>query len=115
MGSFDPTAFSRTLLAEALYYEENFGLVGSVSLVDLDERREAYLASFDPEEGQFVIERATQWEQAEELNLEYTLASDGNLMGAFERAEDAATQLLDLAKREELTPRFHLLYEDTDQ
>lgn len=112
--TFDAEAFSRTLIAETLYYEENFGLVGSVSLVDPDRARETYLASFDPEEGQFVVERATDWESAEELTLDYSLASDGNLVGTFERAEGAATQLLDLAKREGLTPRFHLLYEDTE-
>lgn len=111
---FDLTEFSRTLLAETLYYEDNFGLVGSVSLVDPAKSREVYLASFDPEEGQFVVERATAWEPAEDLRIDYTLASDGNLVGTFERGEGAATQLLDLARREGLIPRFHLLYEDQE-
>jgi len=42
------------------------GLVGSVSLIDPDAAREAYVVSFMPDDGTYLVEEATAWEDVPE-------------------------------------------------
>lgn len=112
MPPFHPEVFARDLIAEALFYEENFGLVGAISLIDPAAGSERFIASFDLDEGAFIIEEATEWEADEEVELSYLLAVDGEVYETYDSSEAAAAALLTLAKEHMLTPRLHVLYED---
>lgn len=118
MSNSDPTNFATRLLAECLFYDIEYGLVGNVSLVDPEAGREAYLASFMPDDGSFMIEEATEWEDEpvleEDEDVAYALATDSVVYGRFEVPEEAARQLLDLATEHDLLPSLTVLFEDEE-
>lgn len=118
MASFDRENFSIRLLAESLFYDLEYGLVGSVSLIDPDAEREMYLASFMPDDGSYMIEEATAWEDAPELDedddVAYALAIDSDVYGTYEVPEAAAETLLDLAREHDLLPSVTVLFEDVE-
>ena len=56
MKPFSLDHFTRRLIAEALFYDEEYGALGSLSLVDAEAGKERYIASYMPDDGTFVIE-----------------------------------------------------------
>ena len=112
---FNVDQFARQLLIEALFYDEEYGALGNVSLIDPESVRERYLASYDPERDIFLIEEAVEWEDLdadEDGEIDYALAVDGKEFGTFETPEDAADQLLALAREHNLAPSFMILFEE---
>lgn len=116
MKPFNLEHFTRQLIAETLFYDEEYGAIGSLSLVDVDSAKERFIASFMPEEGSFVIEEATGWEDAAEHEDEigYMLAVDSKEYGSFDSPEAAAEALLGLAIRYSLMPSITLLFEEDE-
>ena len=118
MPTFDAENFTTRLLAESLFYDLEYGLVGSVSLIDPETERELYLASFMPDDGTYLVEEATAWEDAPELEDEtdvaYALAVDSDVHGRYEVPEEAAQTLLALAREHDLLPSVTVLFEDAE-
>ena len=118
MPPFDPDNFTTRLLAESLFYDLEYGLVGSVSLIDTDTERERFLASFMPNDGTYLVEEATAWEDApaleEETDVAYALATDSDVHGRYEVPEAAAQSLLELAREHDLLPSVTVLFEDEE-
>jgi hypothetical protein len=111
----DRDRFTHVLIAETLFYDEEYGALGHLSLIDAEARRERYLASFMPEDGSFVIEEATEWEggaPAEDDEVGYALATDSHDQGHYDTPEGAAEAVLALAREHDLKPSFTLLFED---
>ena len=115
---FDSENFTQRLIAETLFYDQEYGLIGSLSLVDVDERREQYIASFMPDDGTFLIEEATAWEDMPDLEddveVAYALAVDSEVYGEYDIPEVAAGALLNLARTHDLLPSFTPLFEDEE-
>ena len=99
MADFDDENFTQRLLAETLFYDHEYGLIGNLSLVDIDARRERYIASFMPDDGTFLIEEATAWEDDPAMD---------------DVPEAAAQALLALAREHDLLPSFTPLFEDEE-
>ncbi len=114
--AFDLETFTRRLIGEALFYDEEYGVGGTLSLVDSTEKKERFLAAYLPEEDQFVIETATEWEEYEEEDDEvgYALATDSDEQGQYEDLEACATALLALAREHDLLPSLTLRYEEDE-
>jgi len=118
MAAFDLENFTHLLLAEMLFYDEEFGALGSLSLIDPETAREKYIASFMPDEGYLLIEEATGWEEdyptEEDEDVTYALAVDGVEHGRYDVPEEAAIELLSLAEAHDLLPSFTLLFESDE-
>jgi hypothetical protein len=117
MTPFNIEQFARQLLVEALFYDEEYGALGNVSLIDTESARERFLASFDPERDVFLIEEAVEWEELdadEDGEIDYSLAVDGQEHGTYETPEEAADVLLGLAREHNLFPSFMLLFEEEE-
>lgn len=109
--------FTRRLLAETLFYDEEYGALGSLSLIDVMSGKECFIASFMPEDGTFVIEKATEWEDGEtdeKDEIGYALAVDSEEFGTFKTPEAAAETLLGLAREHSLMPSITLLFEEDE-
>ncbi len=107
-------AFATRLLTEALFYDEEYGAIGTVSLIDSVSSKEMFVAAYIPEELAFVIESATDWEEldAEEIDeIGYALAIDSDEHGVYGLPEEAATELLALATSYDLQPSITLIFE----
>lgn len=115
---FDLENFTHRLLAESLFYDLEYGLVGSVSLIETEEEREAYIASFMPDDGTYMIEEATAWEDApvieEEEDVAYALATESTVYGTYDIPEVAANALLSLGREHDLLPSVTVLFEDEE-
>jgi hypothetical protein len=118
MPSFDLENFTHRLLAESLFYDLEYGLIGSVSLVNTDTEREMYIVSFMPDDGTYMIEEATAWEDPPELEDEedvaYALATESTVYGTYEIPEVAANETLTLAREHDLLPSMTVLFEDEE-
>lgn len=117
MSALDTEQFVLRLIAETLFYDEEYEALGNMSLIDTEEKCERYVASFAPEDGLFVLEEAIEWEDYEEGEADdigYALAVDSRELGTFETAEDAAKELLRLAKELQLAPSITLLFEEEE-
>lgn len=115
--AFSIEQFARNLLVEALFYDEDYAALGNVSLIDRENRRERFLASYDPDQDQFIIEEAVEWEELDvddDGEIDYALAVDGREHGTYETPEEAAEVLLELARESNLVPSFMLLFEDEE-
>lgn len=114
--AFDSDTFTRRLLGEALFYDEEYGVGGTLSLVDPQGRKEKYLAAFIPEDDQFVIEEATEWEDYDEADDEigYALAVDSKEHGSYDEVEQVTDALLALAREQGLEPSLTLRYEEDE-
>jgi hypothetical protein len=116
MPTFDLENFTLRLIAETLFYDQEYGIIGSLSLIDYEAQREAYIVSFLPEEGTFLIEEATAWEadvpDDEDEAVAYALAVESNDYATYEIPEAAATAALALAEANDLLPSFAFLFED---
>lgn len=118
MANFDLENFTHRLLAESLFYDLEYGLVGSVSLVDPENERELYIVSFMPDDGTYMIEEATAWEDPpdleEEEDVAYALAVESTVYGTYEIPEVAANTTLTLAREHNLLPSVTVLFEDQE-
>ncbi len=118
MTAFNLEDFTRRLLTETLFYDEEYGALGNLSLIDPEAAQERYVASYLPEEGTFIIEEATEWETNvetdEEDEIGYALAVDSEEHGAYETPDEAAEVLLSLAREEGLFPSITLLFDDDE-
>lgn len=117
MNAFNLDQFTLRLIEEALFYDEEYGALGNLSLVDPAEEQERYIASFAPEDGSFVIEEATDWEDYEPDEADdigYALAVDSKEHSVHNSPAAAAKVLLQLARKEGLVPSITLLFEEDD-
>ncbi len=118
MADFDLENFTHRLLAESLFYDLEYGLVGSVSLIDPGTEREMYIVSFMPDDGSYMIEEATAWEDPpeleEEVDVAYALATESTVYGTYEIPEVAASAVLTLAREGDLLPSVTVLFEDEE-
>ena len=118
MPTFDLDHFTRRLITETLFYDEEFGALGNLSLIDTQAGKERYVASYQPVDSTFVIEEATEWETDietdEDDEIGYMLAVEFDEYGAYETAEEAAEMLLTLARDQNLLPSITLLFEEDD-
>lgn len=115
--AFSIEQFARQLLIEALFYDEEYVALGNVSLIDQEQKRERFLASFDPERDEFLIEEAVEWEEIdadEDGEVDYALAVDGQEYGYYDTPEETADALLALAREHNLAPSFMLLFEEDE-
>ncbi|HHP7238516.1 MAG TPA: hypothetical protein ACFCU0_08830 [Longibacter sp.] len=118
MPAFDLENFVHRLIAETLFYDAEYGLVGSLSLIDVEASREMYIASFMPDDGTLLIEEATEWESdidlEDETDVAYRLAVESTEYGTYEIPEVASGALLALAEEHDLLPSFTVLFEDEE-
>lgn len=119
MPDFDLDNFTHRLLAESLFYDLEYGLLGSVSLIDPEAQKELYIASFMPDDGTYLIEEATDWEDVpeeleDEEDVAYALATESDVHGTYEIPEVAANEVLALAREEDLLPSMTVLFEDEE-
>jgi hypothetical protein len=117
MQPFNLEHFTRRLIAETLFYDDEYGALGSLSLIDTQGRRERFLASYLPDDGMFVVEEATEWEDFQPVEgdeIGYALAVDSKEFGTFEAPEEAADALLKLATEYALLPSVTLLFEEDE-
>jgi len=115
MPPFNVDLFARQLLTEALFYDEEYGALGNVSLIDQESVRERYLASYDPDRDLFLIEEAVEWEDLdadEDGEIDYALAVDGQEHSTYGTPEETAEVLLTLARDNNLAPSFMILFEE---
>ena len=115
--SFNKEAFSVQLLSEVLFYDEEYGATGNLSLIDDDLSKELYVAFYSPQDHQYVIEKATEWEQMdpdEEAEIGYEFASDSETHLSSGNVIDIAKALLKLAEDEGLYPSVSLSFEDDE-
>lgn len=117
MGTFNLDDFTLHLIAETLFFDEEYEALGNFSLIDTDAERERYVASYSPEDGIFVIEEATEWEDYEsgqDDDIGYALAVDSTELGTYGSAEESAAALLTLARAHRLVPSITLLFEEDE-
>ena len=117
MSTFNTDQFTIRLIAETLFYDEEYEALGNLSLIDLEEKCERFVASFAPEDGLFVLEEATEWEEyepGEADDIGYALAVDSREVGTYESAEGVAAELLALARTNNLAPSITLLFEEEE-
>lgn len=117
MTPFNIERFTRRLIEEALFYDDEYGAIGNLSLIDPSTRRERFLASYVPDDGTFVVEEATEWEDftpEEGDEIGYALAVDSKEYGTYDSPEKAADVLLNLAGEHSLLPSVTLLFEEDE-
>ncbi len=115
MSTFDLNAFATRMIAEALFYDEEYGAIGNISLISEAEQKEYYIAYFLTEEEQFVIDKATVWEEynpEEEGAIGYALAIDTDDHMASGSQLEIAEELLKLATTHNLMPSMALFFEE---
>ncbi len=115
MSDFDLQAFTRTLIGESLFYDDEYGAISNVSLISEQENKELFIAYFLPEESTFVIDKVTDWEDYdpdEEGAIGYALAIDSEEHMASKSQDDIAKEVLALAEKFNLTPSASLFFED---
>ena len=117
MASFTSDAFGKRLLTEALFYDEEYGAIGTISLIDERSAREMFVAAYVPDEQSFVIESATDWEVVENGEVDeigYALAIDSEEHGVYDFPEEAAEELYKLSSTYDLQPSLTLIFEAED-
>ena len=117
MPSFDMDVFTRRLISETLFYDEEYGALGNLSLIDTNSGQERFIASYLPAEGIFMVEEATEWEDYEPDETDeigYALAVDSKEYGTYENPDDAAEVLMKLARDHGFLPSITLLFEEDE-
>ena len=117
MTTFDLERFAVIALSEALFYDDEYGAIGAVSLINELLGREAFIASYSPEDELFLIEEATEWEAFTpngDDDIGYRLAVDSKPHLAVDGPMEAAEILLALATEHNLPPSVSLLFEVDD-
>lgn len=105
--------FTRRLIAEALFYDEEYGALGTLSLVDPEALKERFLGSYLPEEDSFLVEEALEWEEGDDdSDVGYALAVDTKDYGRYDTPAKAAAALLELASEGNLFPSLTILFEE---
>lgn len=114
--AFDSESFLKRLLGEALFYDEEYFVGGVLSLIDPQGKKERFLAAYLPNDGQFVIEEATEWDDYDEEDddIGYAIATDSKEHGLYESVEEVSDVLLALAKEHGLEPSLSLSTDDED-
>lgn len=115
MSAFDFKAFSTRMIAEALFYDEEYGAIGNMSLVNEEEQKEYFIAYYLPEEEHFVIDEATEWEDydpEEEAAIGYALAIDTDEFMVSKSQIEIAETVLALAEEHNLMPSAALFFEE---
>ena len=115
--SFDHTAFSVRLLSEVLFYDEEYGATGHLSLIDAEASKELFVAFFSPQDQRYFIEQAIEWEQMdpdEEAEIGYEFASDSNTFMSSRDVTEIANALLKLAEDNNLYPSMSLSFEEDE-
>ena len=99
-------------LAESLFWDKEYGIASNLALIDESETRERYVASYLPEESAYIIDKCTAWESlGEDDDFTYLIATEAETHGTFETAEEAAAELLELARKHNLVPSLGLLFD----
>ena len=117
MEAFSLDDFTKRLIAETLFYDGEYEALGNLSLVDAAGKKERFVASFAPEDGIFIVEEATEWEEYTPGDLDdigYALAVDSREVGTYDTAEEAAAAILTLAREHGLSPSITLLFEEDE-
>ncbi len=119
MSSFNLEDFTRRLIAETLFHDEEYGVIGNLGLIDPQTRKERFLASYVPNDDTFIVEEATEWEDfiPEEGGTDeigYVLAVDSKEYGCFDSPEETSETLLNLAREHNLLPSVILLFEEDE-
>jgi hypothetical protein len=117
MNTFNMDHFTRRLITETLLYDAEYGVLGNLSLIDVESGQERYVAYIAPEDGLFIIEEATEWEDYSpdsEDEIDYALAVDSVEYATFETADEAAEVLMQLARDQSLLPSITLLFEEDE-
>jgi hypothetical protein len=117
METFSLDDFAKRLIAETLFYDGEYEALGNLSLIDSRGGKERFIASFAPEDGIFVIEEATEWEEyvpGDTDDIGYALAVDSREVGTYNTADEAAVALLTLAREHQLAPSITLLFEEDE-
>lgn len=115
---FSTEQFALQLLAQSLFYDDEFMIFSNVSLLEPEEQRERFVAYLDPEDERYVIEEAIEWEDVdadEDGEVDYHIMADGQEYGTYETPEEAAEALLALAQEHLLQPAFMILSEDGEE
>jgi hypothetical protein len=106
------------LIRETLFYDEEYGVGGNLSLVDQKGGKEMYISAYLPETGEFVIEKATEWEDYEadeDDEIGYALAVDSEDYGTYQDPDAVAHELARLIQDEALSPSITLRFEEDDE
>lgn len=115
--AFNLDDFTLRLITETLFYDEEYGAVGNLSLIDTEDAKERFIAAYVPDETTFVVEEATAWEDYEgdeDDEIGYALAVDTTEHGTYETPDEAAAEMLKLAARFNLMPSITLLFDEED-
>ena len=116
--SFDIKLFSERLVSEVLFYDEEYGAIGNLSLINTDQEKEKYIAFYSPAERAFVIEEATEWEDDvdndDESYVGYHFATDSKTYLSSLDLEEITKTLMRLATDESLYPSISLSFEDDE-
>lgn len=110
---FNAENFAKELLAESIFFDAENGFSSTVMLIDAD-GKERFYAFEDGEEGEFVIEEATEWEPVANEDGEF-MATDGKEVLSFEEVEEIAQALYELAASHQLLPRVFLVLEGEEE
>lgn len=115
MSNFSLKDFAGRLVIETMFYDEEYGAIGNISLVSYEEQKEKYIAYFLPEELTYVIDRVTEWEaydHEEEGAIGYALATDTEEHIASKVPAEIAAEVLSLAEQHNLMPSTVLFFEE---
>ncbi len=117
MGTIGADDFTQRLIAETLFYDDEYEALGNLSLIDADRSQERYIGSYVPEDHIFVVEEGVEWEEytpGQDDDIGYALAVDSKEVGSYDTAEETAAVLLMLAKEHSLLPSVTLLFEEEE-
>ncbi len=115
--AFNLKHFALRLITESLFYDEEYGALGNLSLIDTKTNQECFIASYVPDDGSFTIEEATKWEDydpSKDDEIGYALAVDSKEYGTYESGDEAAEAILKLAEERSLLPSVTLLFEEDE-
>ncbi|MEZ4702649.1 MAG: hypothetical protein R2834_20110 [Rhodothermales bacterium] len=115
--AFNLKQFVLRLITESLFYDEEYGALGNLSLIDPKTNREAFIASYVPEDGSFSIEEAVKWEDidpSKDDEIGYALAVDSKEFATYDSGDEVAGALLQLAEERGLLPSVTLLFEEDE-
>ncbi len=118
MTEFNTDQFLRRLIGETLFFDEEYGVGGNLSLIDEQNSKELFVSAYLPDSGEFVIEEATEWEDYEagaDDDIGYALAVDSKEHGAYQTPDEVADALMALARDRNLMPSITLRFEEDEE
>ena len=117
MSAFELRAFTVRLIGELLFYDEEYGAIGSLSLIDISTAREAFIAYYVPENETYTIEKVTAWEpfdEDEDADIGYAFAAETEEHLSASSLEPVAEALMKLAEKHDLMPGTALMFEEEE-